>query len=120
MSDGAKHLRPYQFTPGNKLGGRLKGSKNKLNAGAWKALGSLIEDYQQHGEKILCILRVEKPEAYVRAALAATEIALKYTENQAGGNALVNISIQRFFPDKDTVTIDGQPAPQLDPEKLPE
>ena len=114
------HLKPYQFKPGNKLGGRFKGSKNKLNANAWKALGALIEDYGQHGEKILRILRMEKPEAYVRAALAATEIALKYTEGQAGGNALVNISIQRFFPDKDTVMIDGQSASQLDAEKLSE
>ena len=90
----------------------------KLNAQAWRLLDGLIEDYKQHGEAAIRILRIERPEAYVKAALAATEIALKYTESQAGSNALVNISIQRFFPDKDTVTIDGQSSAQLDAEKL--
>ena len=89
--------------------GRIPGSRNKLNARAWKVLDTLLADYKEHGAAAVKILRVEKPYEYVRASLAATEIALKYTRGQAGGNALVSISINRFFPDKDqpTVTIDG-------------
>jgi hypothetical protein len=88
--------------------GRVPGSRNKINARAWKVLDTLLADYKEHGDKAVEYLRIEKPYEYVRASLAATEIALKYTQGQAGGNALVNISINRFFPDKKpTVTIDG-------------
>jgi hypothetical protein len=107
-------LRPFTSQTAPRQG-RMKGSRNKLNARAWKVIDTLLADYKEHGDKAVDYLRIEKPYEYVKAALAATEIALKYTQAQQGGNALVNISINRFFPDKEpTVTIDGvsdgQPA----------
>src|SRR5262245_8523997 len=88
--------------------GRVPGSRNKINARAWKVIDTLLTDYKEHGDKAVEYLRIEKPYEYVKASLAATEIALKYTQGQAGGNALVQISINRFFPDKEPiVTIDG-------------
>jgi hypothetical protein len=89
--------------------GGVAGRKVKLNARAWKVIDTLLADYKEHGEAAIRVLRIERPYEYVRASLAATEIALKYTQGQGGGTALVAISINRFFPDKDqpTVTIDG-------------
>ena len=97
------------FTPATApRNGGVAGRRNKINARAWKLIDGLLADYAEHGAAAVRILRVEKPYEYVRASLAATEIALKYTQGQHGGNALVNISINRFFPDKEpTVTIDG-------------
>jgi len=87
--------------------GRVPGSRNKINARAWKVLDTLLADYHEHGEEAVKVLRVERPYEYVRASLAATEIALKYTQGQQGG-ALVKISINRFFADKEpAITIDG-------------
>jgi hypothetical protein len=103
----SKNLKSYtnESAPRN---GRLPGSRNKINARAWKVIDTLLADYKEHGEAAIRILRVERPYEYVRASLAATEIALKYTQGQAGATALVAISINRFFSDKDQpVTIDG-------------
>ena len=107
MSD--KMIIGTQFTPTSApRNGRVPGSRNKINARAWKVIDTLLTDYKEHGDKAVAYLRIEKPYEYVRASLAATEIALKYTQGHQGGNALVQISINRFFPDKEpTVTIDG-------------
>jgi hypothetical protein len=97
------------FTPESApRSGRMKGARNKINVRAWKVIDTLLADYKEHGDAVVRTLRVEKPYEYVRASLAATEIALKYTQGQQGGNALVQISINRFFPDKEpAITIDG-------------
>ena len=107
MSD--KKLVGTPFTPATApRNGRVPGSRNKINARAWKVIDTLLADYREHGDKAVEYLRIEKPYEYVKASLAATEIALKYTQGQQGDNALVQISINRFFPDKEpTVTIDG-------------
>jgi len=99
------------FTPESApRSGRMKSSRNKINARAWKVIDTLLADYKEHGDAVVRTLRVEKPYEYVRASLHATEIALKYTQGQQGGNALVSINIQRFFPDKEpTITIEGTP-----------
>src|SRR5262245_13749908 len=107
MSD--KKLIGTPFTPATApRDGRVPGSLNKINARAWKVIDTLLADYKEHGDKAVEYLRIEKPYEYVKASLAATEIALKYTQGQQGGNALVQISINRFFPNiEPTVTIDG-------------
>ena len=98
------------FTPANApRNGRASGSRNKVNRYAWKVIEDLLADYKEHGKATIDILRIERPYEYVKASLAATEIALKYTQQGKQAGALVQISINRFFPDKDqpTVTIDG-------------
>ena len=100
-------LTPFtpQTAPRN---GRPPGARNKVNARAWKVIDTLLADYKEHGDAVVKTLRLEKPYEYLRASLHATEIALKYTQGQQGGNALVQISINRFFPDKEpAITIDG-------------
>jgi hypothetical protein len=93
--------------------GRPPGARNKINARAWKVIDTLLADYKEHGDAVVKTLRLEKPYEYVRASLHATEIALKYTQGQQGGKALVQISINRFFPDKEpTITIEGTPDGQ--------
>jgi hypothetical protein len=89
--------------------GRMKGSRNKVNRYAWKVIEDLLADYKEHGKATIDILRIERPYEYVKASLVATEIALKYAQQGQQAGALVQISINRFFPDKDrpTVTIDG-------------
>src|SRR5262245_53146797 len=107
MSDKKQIGTPFtpETAPRN---GRVPGSRNKINARAWKVIDTLLADYKEHGDKAVAYLRIEKPYEYVKASLAATEIALKYTQGQQGSSALVQISINRFFPDKEpTVTIDG-------------
>jgi hypothetical protein len=98
------------FTPANapRQGGK-PGRHNKANRYAWKVIEDLLADYKEHGPAAINILRVERPYEYVKASLAATEIALKYTQQSQQAGALVQISINRFFPDKDqpTVTVDG-------------
>jgi hypothetical protein len=106
MSD--KKIIGTPFTPANApRQGRMKGSRNKVNRYAWKAIEDLLADYKEHGAAAINILRVERPYEYVKASLAATEIALKYTQQGQPGGALVQISINRFFPDNELVTIDG-------------
>jgi hypothetical protein len=105
-------LKPFtsETAPRN---GRAPGARNKINKGAWKVIDTLLADYKENGDAAVETLRIEKPYEYVRVSLAATEIALRYTQGQAGGNALVSINIQRFFPDKEPViTIEGTPDGQ--------
>jgi hypothetical protein len=68
MSDDAKHLRPYQFAPGNKVGGRFKGSRNKLGA---DFLYALQREFEAHGEGAIRIARMEKPIEFLKL-IAAT------------------------------------------------
>jgi hypothetical protein len=107
MSD--KKIIGTPFTPANapRQGGK-PGRHVKVNKSAWQLIEGVLVDYQVHGKGVITALRLEKPEAYAKLSLAATEIALKYTEQGQQGGALVNISINRFFPDKEpAVTIDG-------------
>jgi hypothetical protein len=52
-----------KFQPGNRLGGRPAGARNKLNS---RFLQDLFEDWQEHGAKAIELMRVEDPSAYVR------------------------------------------------------
>jgi hypothetical protein len=49
-------------------------------------------------------MRIEKPAEYVRCAL---DVASKVVQAEHGGSALVQISINRFFAEEPTVTVDG-------------
>jgi hypothetical protein len=111
MSDKKTIGTPFTPTNAPRQGGK-PGRHNKVNRYAWKVIEDLLADYKEHGAAAITTLRIERPYEYVKASLAATEIALKYTRQGQPGGALVQISINRFFPDKDapTVTIDGVSA----------
>ena len=98
--------RPFTKETAPKNGGK-PGRHRKLNKDSWRLIEDVLADWKRNGAPVLTTLRIEQPYAYAKLAQAASEIALKYTEGQAGSNALVQISINRFFPDKELVTIDG-------------
>ena len=97
-----RQLRP--FTPGNapRTGG-VAGRKNKLNARSLKVIDTLLADFAEHGSEAVKIMRVERPNEYVRTAM---DVASRMVAAEHGGSALVQICINRFFQEP-TVTIDG-------------
>ena len=97
MSEVRQIGRP--FAPGRApTAGRMKGSRNLITKAFLKAFG---DDFKEHGAETIRILRVEDPAAYVRIAASFAQ-----AETHDGG-ALVKISINRFFAEEPTVTIDG-------------
>ena len=103
MSEARQIGRP--FAPGNapRTGG-VAGRKNKLNAKSLKAIDMLLADFAKHGSEAVQIMRIERPAEYVRCAM---DVASRMVAAEHGGTALVSISINRFFAEEPTVTIDG-------------
>ena len=64
------------FKPGN--GGRLKGSRNRLQGDFLRALA---QDFAEHGEGVIKVVRMERPAEYVRiiASLMPRELVLEST-----------------------------------------
>ena len=93
------------FAPGHApTNGRVPGSKNKLNARSLKVINTLLADFAEHGSEAVRIMRTERPNEYVRTAM---DVASRMVAAEQGGSALVQISINRFFAEEPTVTIDG-------------
>ena len=94
------------FTPGNapRTGGGVAGRKNKLNARSLKVIDTLLTDFAQHGADAVKIMRIKRPAEYVRTAM---DVASRMVQAEHGGSALVQISINRFFAEEPTITIDG-------------
>jgi hypothetical protein len=85
MSEARQIGRP--FAPGSApTAGRMKGSKNKLNARSLKVIDTLLADFAQHGAEAVKIMRVERPNEYVRCV---ADIASRLAAAEHGGNALV-------------------------------
>ena len=91
--------------PGNapRTGG-MAGRKNKLNARSLKVINTLLADFAEHGSEAVKIMRTERPAEYVRTAM---DVASRMVAAEHGGSALVSISINRFFAEEPTVTVDG-------------
>ena len=98
-----RQLRP--FAPGSApRTGRVPGRKNKLNARSLKVINTLLADFAEHGAEAVQIMRIERPAEYVRMRNGR---GLEDGAAEHGGSALVSISINRFFAEEPTVTIDG-------------
>jgi len=53
-----------EFVKGmKKIGGRVKGSRNRI---AYKLIEALEKDFQEHGETAIKIARIERPVEYLR------------------------------------------------------
>jgi hypothetical protein len=65
-----------QFKPGNKLGGRKKGSRSKLGEAF---LSAMHADFEAHGSEVIEKVRVEKPDAYLKvvASILPKELNVK-------------------------------------------
>src|SRR5262245_3455379 len=96
--------------------GKPPGARNKLQGQAVKLLLTLAKQTQQKleefGDSDLDQLRVENVAKYFDVVIRLGELGLLDSKNEAGGS-LVNISITRFFPDKEqAITIEGKPDGQ--------
>ena len=71
-----KRGRPFE--PGNKLGGRTKGARNKLGEAFLEALH---DDFQEHGVTAIQTMRAEDPSGYVRviAGILPKEVKIETT-----------------------------------------
>ena len=69
-----------QFKPGNSLGGRPKGSRNRF---AEEFFDAFLEDFEEHGAQAIADCRVEDPAVYVRvaASLVPKELVVKDEES---------------------------------------
>ena len=69
-----------RFAEGNP--GRPAGSRNKLQADFVKALA---EDFAEHGEGVVRIVRVEKPAEYLKIVAGVLPKEFLFTDNPLGG-----------------------------------
>jgi hypothetical protein len=67
-------MRPFQ--PGNSLGGRPRGARNKL---ARKFLEDCLADWQEHGAAAIRICRMEDPVAYCKMMASIVPRELEVT-----------------------------------------
>lgn len=64
------------FQPGTRMGGRPKGSRNKLGE---EFLSQLHADFVEHGAKVIQTVRTEKPDVYLKvvASILPTQMEVK-------------------------------------------
>lgn len=84
-----KEYKPWQFKPGNKSGGRPKGSRNKF---AECFLKDFLEDWEKHGTKALRRVRVSDPSSYLRVAAAILPKELNIKE----GESILETLLEQF------------------------
>jgi len=65
-----------QFKPGNTLGGRPKGSRNKLGE---DFLHELHEDFKKHGQSAIVEVREKRPAEYMKVIASILPKELKVT-----------------------------------------
>jgi hypothetical protein len=72
-----EHVKPYDWTSETapRQGGK-PGRKQRLNAQSLKVVELLLDDFAQHGKKVIDFLRIEKPDVYLRVI---ADVAAKLT-----------------------------------------
>ena len=76
----SEHKGAPPFQPGReKTGGRVKGSRNKLTA---KFVQALCTDFEEHGDEVIRIVRVETPAEYLRVIAAILPKELDINDNR--------------------------------------
>jgi hypothetical protein len=65
-----------QFKPGNKLGGRPKGARNKLGE---DFIHALHDDFALHGAGVIAEVRADKPSDYMKIIASILPKELKVT-----------------------------------------
>ena len=75
--------KPWLFKPGNKLGGRPKGSRNKLGE---DFISALQQDFRSHGDEVIARVREDKPDQYLK--VIASILPKEFTVNHNAGDEL--------------------------------
>lgn len=67
---------PHRFKPGNKMGGRTKGARNKFSEEFFK---DFLADWEMAGAEAIQRVRLEDPSAYLRvaASLIPRELSIR-------------------------------------------
>ena len=60
-------------------GGRQAGSKNKLHA---KVFDSLLKEWEEHGDEVLRIVRMEKPDVWLRVVTSVLPREVMFTDDR--------------------------------------
>src|SRR5262245_43715367 len=76
-----------------KQGGRRKGSRDKI---ATALLEAIAKDFEEHGEEVIKIARVERPAEYLK--LCASLIPVAFDENAPPQLAVTHITRQIIDP----------------------
>jgi len=74
----AEASKATQFKPGNKLGGRKLGSRNKF---AEQFLSDFLTDWEQHGAEAIVAVRSTDPSTYIRVGASLVPRELNVNEN---------------------------------------
>lgn len=84
---------PFRFKPGNTLGGRTKGSRNKF---AEQFFTDFHADWKLHGVQVLQDCRKEDPATYLRVAAAIIPKELNIKE----GESILETLLEQFGADQ--------------------
>jgi hypothetical protein len=84
-------LKPWQFQPGNRMGSRPIGSRNKL---AGEVLDTFLADFRQHGAAALVKVREKRPADYWRIAtqLLPNEVLISAMVTTESGSPFADMS----------------------------
>lgn len=76
----AEHLKKFHFAPGNKLGGRPKGSRNKLGEAF---IQDFYEVWKDHGKQALLDTREKDPGTFIRVAASILPKEINLNEGES-------------------------------------
>jgi hypothetical protein len=104
------HLNKFKLTPGT--GGRPAGSRNRLT-GAF--LHKLADDFEQHGDAVIRIARIERPVEYLKivASILPRELAINDAKlgDMSEEEVAALLETVRELRSKTLATAEPEPAP---------
>lgn len=78
---------PHRFLPGNTMGGRPKGSRNKF---AEEFIKDFLADWEVAGASAIQACRLEDPAAYIRVAASLVPKEFNITDNESALASIIN------------------------------
>ena len=103
------------FTKGQpKIGGRRKGSRDKI---ATALLEAIAKDFEQHGEEVVRIARVERPTEYLKVVASLLPKEFEITDSRLKEipddelDALIEVARQRISTSLPGDAGDGKETP---------
>jgi hypothetical protein len=108
--------KPHQFQPGNRLGGRPLGSRNRLSEVALRMLG---EDFAEHGPAVIKQVRETRPQTYLSivASLLPRQLTVERTSELGELSDEEIAMLEEMLTAGRAKLIDGK-AVAIEPDKL--